>query len=934
MAEKGLLINAIGLVDIQGSTNIPTVLYYKKEGPPAIGSEALAHKRTRRELNEDFKIDLGNQKAGSTAAKRLFSTAAGGKKSAAELTGDFVHELLGDVTEWMTNRELKKEPSIMVGEPLSMLAESSSEKTRTDVEDGDSKQGELVDRDWLQNYRRNLKIILLGKGFNEDRIKFLPEPFAVFQYYRHGYRHPLVADARKHNALVLDFGGGTFDVCIIETTNDGEIDINESRRFSKARSAASKPIGGFYVNRVIAESLFKKCLPKNLTTQFRTGLGLYRRWRRNEISLAEISEQNREFIRQFDGLCHEIEDTKLALSRSIVDWKLDSPVPVSVPVAIPENPFVPTAPMVNCQLSATEFRAIFIERVWNEQMKEVVKKVLERGRAELAGAPITVVLLSGGSANIKWIRELLKKDLHDELSHAEVLELKDYQEVVSKGLAVECVRRFHEPEGDFASVTYNRLCLLLDPETSGFRLKQFHPKSADLPSSDVGGVLLPSSSALSRHLGQPMRWKVHLDRQPSHRLDYYFLRSSFNPSEAGSLQNVEEHTAYTPKNCKFDQDLQVELTVTADGTALPRFIYKTGRDDSEVIATKGRPFYLDMTLGQPDSLPEAYIGLDFGTSNTSVSYVSQASIAVYEKRAPEKAWNDLNGLTSSLPYPLAAPLANYVCSEPARLVSGAREFVESALTIAAYLAYIEYCAHKGRGSSYLFKGFSVTKRSAGPLWKLFKESMLAAGKNVTACAPLRELVEPPLFDIIDRFVTEIAKEKHGKISGQEMDTLRPVQILANVLQHVFTDSKFGLFQQVQKKKFEKDFQGLFRHAIGRSPFLTVSKYSGALSFAQDEAFVVTSSWALPLQPLIFWNRCPRHPELDCGHCYLFDSLETPNVFSYKAAAFPCTCVASAENDLAPLAAQLAEFIKADPSVITCEVGNLVEIADTGSDLLS
>jgi hypothetical protein len=187
MADKGLLINAIGLVDIQGSTNIPAVLFYRKEGPPLIGSEALSHKQIRRELNEDFKIDLGNLKPGSTAAKRLFSTAAGGKKSAAELTGDLVHELLGHVTEWMKNRDLKKALSIMVAESLSMLAESSGERPKANGEHGESKQGELVDRDWLQNYRRNLKIILLGKGFNEDGIKFLPEPFAVFQYYRHGY---------------------------------------------------------------------------------------------------------------------------------------------------------------------------------------------------------------------------------------------------------------------------------------------------------------------------------------------------------------------------------------------------------------------------------------------------------------------------------------------------------------------------------------------------------------------------------------------------------------------------------------------------------------------------------------------------------------------------------------------------------------------------
>jgi hypothetical protein len=138
--------------------------------------------------------------------------------------------------------------------------------------------------------------------------------------------------------------------------------------------------------------------------------------------------------------------------------------------------------------------------------------------------------------------------------------------------------------------------------------------------------------------------------------------------------------------------------------------------------------------------------------------------------------------------------------------AGVREFVESALTVAAYLAYIEYCAHKGRGRSCLFKGFSATKRSAGPLWKLFKDSMLAAGKNVAACAPLRELVEPPLYNV-DRFVTEIAKEKHGKISGDEIDTFRPVQILANVLQHVFYGQQVRLVSASSEKEIRERLPG-------------------------------------------------------------------------------------------------------------------------------
>src|SRR5207249_4314442 len=177
-----------------------------------------------------------------------------------------------------------------------------------------------------------------------------------------------------------------------------------------------------------------------------------------------------------------------------------------------------------------------------------------------------------------------------------------------------------------------------------FRLKPFHSKKSGLPESNIAGVLLPSSSALSKFIDEPMRWKVRLEKNPSQRLDYYFLRSSFNPKEVESLQNVEEHAVYTPKNCKFDANLQIELTVNPDGTAIPRFIYKTGRDESETIATDGRRFFLDMTVGQPEVFPEAYIGLDFGTSNTSVSFVSQASIEIYEKRAQEKSWNDLSGL--------------------------------------------------------------------------------------------------------------------------------------------------------------------------------------------------------------------------------------------------------------------------------------------------
>jgi len=58
-----------------------------------------------------------------------------------------------------------------------------------------------------EKLRNSLRRILTGKFALVD---FMPEPFAVFQYYRYGVRHPLVAEKRKHIALVVGFGGGTF----------------------------------------------------------------------------------------------------------------------------------------------------------------------------------------------------------------------------------------------------------------------------------------------------------------------------------------------------------------------------------------------------------------------------------------------------------------------------------------------------------------------------------------------------------------------------------------------------------------------------------------------------------------------------------------------------------------------------------------------------
>ncbi len=898
--EKEFFIHAVQMVEMEGNPNIPTVLLYRSGNEVLIGSAAIEEAGSRDELNEDFKVDLGEIDPESAKPRRLFITALGTPKSAASLTSDFLHKVLKHTREWIANTGVTKTTSILLAEPLTL-------------------QDEHVSPDWLSNYRNNLRRILLGKGFST--IDFLPEPFAVFQYYRYGARHPIIAQRAKHNALVIDFGGGTCDVCIIETTKEG--DISQSGRNSKPLGAASKPIGGFFINRIIAEELLSSLLGQHQNARLKKGLEAYMAWRKGRLELSTFADEYRNFIRNFHLSTFRVENPKLTLCRSVVDWRIEAQLTLTCPVPLPSDPFSKESTTSNVPLSATRLRQLFVEKVWTQKLKPLLKSALLRAKEELSGAPISVVLLSGGSSNIGWLRELIQDEFgHDELSNAEILPLPDYQEVVAKGLALECARRFYNETGDFSSVTYNRLCLLLDPDGTGCETKPFTPCSDGLPQvRNTPGLLLPSASALQNLRGRPLRWKVRLNRPPRHYLNYYFLRSSFDPEDVKNLHNVQEQKVRTPDNCAFDAAMQVELTVKQDGTATPAFIYKTGRTEAEAMLARGKPFFLDMTsISDTAATPEAYVGLDFGTSNTSVSFVNQQAVKIYKKRSEEKQWRELSDLVDVLPYPLAAPLARYLGQTDSKLlVDAAFDFIEAALSLAAYTAFMELCGLGRRATLRLFKGF--TQRSAGPLWHFLQECLKQMANDGDISSPYKMLLTAPeLFNQVDGAVVAWANLKHGKIHFGTVDHGRPVRLLANLSHQAFSHAVFGFFENVQKERFGTGFHGTFRHAHGKPPFLRTSAYRGDTPFPEAEAALVSidSGLIMPLQPLIYWEACPKHPDLDFpGHCFVYDSSsKSDQQFSYKAVGFPCAQEISLAGPYQQLAEQIRTIRQTDPVVKT------------------
>ena len=201
---KTLWITTISPEVISGRKYVPTAILYGD--PPVVGTEAINAPGTVI-VNRGFKVDIGDISPGQSPTSRKLSECEDGTaRSAFEITKDYVDSLFDQVRHRLpsSDTETGKIPSrLLVAEPLSFQVEGRHQ-------------------DWLANYRSNLRRVL--SAF--DSVEFLPEPFAVYQYYRYGLNLPSLADREKRVALIVDFGGGTFDVSVIETTHDGDVSLS------------------------------------------------------------------------------------------------------------------------------------------------------------------------------------------------------------------------------------------------------------------------------------------------------------------------------------------------------------------------------------------------------------------------------------------------------------------------------------------------------------------------------------------------------------------------------------------------------------------------------------------------------------------------------------------------------------------------------------
>ncbi|MBU2953667.1 Hsp70 family protein [Marinobacter sp. F3R08] len=832
--EKTLWVSSVEPELLAGQKYIPTALCYLGNDELLFGSPALEKLNGESIVNREFKVALGDVvPGGSSVNRREFAVETGDPKNAYSLTKDYLDNLLSHVEHRFPRSEetkFKHPAKIIVAEPLSFQVEGYSQK-------------------WIYNYRDNIRRIL----DRYEEVEFLPEPFAVFQYYRYGCRIPILQDAAKHVAFILDFGGGTFDACVIESTNKGDISL--SGKASKPLAADSDPIGGFYINREIATYLIKRDLENGKRKEADKFISQYKRVLSGELRFESLGTRNQCFISNFMKLEAESEQYKINLASKIRSWSLDGDAYEKIVIKIPEDPFS-DSPWINSEFYAHQMRKVFVQEVWRKHLKKTVFNVLSRSREALDDRSISVTLVSGGSSNLQWLQELLVEEFSEELDSAEPVPIShSFQEVVANGLAIECARRFYDPNSEFVAVTYNPIKLFLDPDGAGIEgEKRYKSVSENIDMTSAKQAdLVPSAQSLKNFFNVPLQWKIKLSKPPKNYLDYFFSRP--DSEDEFDYYNVEETRVVTRDNRHFDSSTTVEIVIREDGTVTPKFIYKAentqfGAEENSVV---GRPFHIDMTTdGHEVKSGSHFLGLDFGTSNSSLCVLDSEKIKITSQRQSSSTWKGLSTAVSHLPFPVAISVRKFLGTTQEReLPSSAREAFESCLAFMAYTAAAE--ASLNSSIERIMRNFQ--HRSMGPLKALLESSLKELGSNPEFSVGFLDLFSPKNKNRFTQAMKDFTDHKHEKLDFKDVDWQGHVELLVKILSASLEGQMFGYSTECEIEPFSSEnYRGLFMVAHDNAPFINSFDYWSSESIGKNLALLYHRrlNKALSLSPLIFW----------------------------------------------------------------------------------
>jgi hypothetical protein len=340
--------------------------------------------------------------------------------------------------------------------------------------------------------------------------------------------------------------------------------------------------------------------------------------------------------------------------------------------------------------------------------------------------------------------------------------------------------------------------------------------------------------------------------------------------------NVVQTRIGTPNGAHVKGHFRVQLRIRNDGTCIPRFIYRSDHSGAHASYVDGEPFCIDLIAANEAARRHAFVGIDFGTATSAISFVDWKHIQIFESRSKDELWLSLNELVS-LPTPIAVPIKTMLGH--ANDAQSARGAVEAVLCFAAFVCWAEGTATEPGKVPTCFG--SYWKRSVGPLKRLLLDLVDSrlAGPIVTT---FRKHLTSELRAELEELVDAVGQEKHDKLPAGAVDPKKVLEKLGNACKQALSGWEFGYFENVRKAGFHQRYAGMFRIANEAPPFHRQLRYEGPASFSESEALLVKpeTGEVLSLSPLYVWRQMAATDAWPS--CLVFDGGKRGASLSFKA----------------------------------------------------
>jgi len=437
----------------------------------------------------------------------------------------------------------------------------------------------LSKKAFKNNYMRNINKIFRDLNFGK-KIHFFYEPFAIIQLARHDELMKMKKD--KNHILILDFGGSTFNSCVVTTTHEGK--IPKANKFKNVFGTNVVNFGCSQFDQAIYAKLSSMTEPGSLQTRMSAK----------------------------DALA--IERFKKKVSREMMTGVIG-----------PWDLSIPSNKQKLYQISKSLLKEVFTEHLWEAKrgIKAVISKTISDAQNELKGGieQFDYIVFAGGGSNVPLLRELFHENFKSYYEDEDALvSIKEPESAVARGLAIECSHRLSKNTEEILSDDENvESDLALSLFNKGNEL-EFSSKCRLIQDAKLmsNGLLFEQESLLKQDIIENSKdeedqkpWELRFDPIIDGVKRYRY--ELFPSQDKNEESRLDRHTFYFPKKVsqKHYTEGRLLLKVAEDGSAIPTL-------KLDEYTSTGKKFDLWSFSTEADSM----LAVDIGNSTTSLFFVS------------------------------------------------------------------------------------------------------------------------------------------------------------------------------------------------------------------------------------------------------------------------------------------------------------------------